>query len=598
MGSSPAGPAQCRRRGLLVARYRAPAAWLASDVHAPVPARLAPSRARFVALEALLLSVFAVRAGVYTAASRGSRMGPLGDARGGGPFRSVRCRSAPALGTRVTTLPLGIFASELVLLVLGFILGALTFSYVIGRHRARMLAKVADQLAQAGLASHVEAVRYPDEVLRKSLKGLVQRIADVEALATTDPQTHLFNRQATVGVLETEIERANRYQRPISVAMFDIDHFKRVNDTHGHAIGDDVLRHVASVLKDNVRSVDSLGRYGGEEFLLVMPETDVDGGMATAENLRRILGRTPVTVVTATGELVFNVAISAGVTGYSGERSLDVDQLLREADSALYGAKESGRDQIQRFQRIHDGSSLTHATIDPEARDKAASIGRAAFDASNRHLLAALADRPGWAGGASQLIADLSADIGRAIGLPEGDIERIRTASLLHDLGKLAIPDEILDKPAALDAHEWRSIVEHPKIGQVVLEQAGAIRDAAQIVLHHHEWYDGRGYPHGLAGAEIPMGSQIVAIADAYEAMISARPYKEPLTHAEAVKELRRHRGVQFDPELVEVFVSLVGEGEPEQAPGVAPTPPPTRGVRARRKAANPTGPRGSMLDR
>ena len=488
-----------------------------------------------------------------------------------------------------TTLPLGAFPSELVLAALGFILGALAFSYVVGRRRARMVAGVADQLARAGLASRVEAVRYPDQVLRKSLQRLAQRIADVEALATTDPQTRLRNRMATLGVLATEIERANRYRRPLSIALFDIDHFKRVNDTHGHAIGDDVLRHVATVLHDNVRSVDSLGRYGGEEFLLVMPETDLEGGVATAEHLRRILGRTPVTVTTPTGDLHFRVSISAGVTGNDGVTTLDIDALLREADSALYGAKEAGRDQVQRFRHLDEGASLSHATIDPLARDKAARIGRAAFDASNRHLLKALADRPGWAGGASQLIADLAADIGRAIGLPEGDIDRIRTASLLHDLGKLAIPDEILSKPTSLDASEWRSIVEHPKIGQVVLEQAGAIRDAAQIVLHHHEWFDGRGYPHGLAGAEIPVGSRIVAIADAYEAMISARPYKSPLTHDEAISELRRQSGTQFDPELVEVFVSLVGEGGAAARPRKAP-PAARRPSASRRAAAQPTG--------
>ncbi len=464
------------------------------------------------------------------------------------------------------TLPLDAMTSQLVLLAVGFILGALTFSYVVGRRRARAVARVADQLARAGLTTRVEAIRYPDEALRTSLEGLAERVADVEALATTDPQTRLLNRMAILGVLSGEIERANRYQRPLSVAMFDIDHFKRVNDTHGHAIGDDVLRHVAGVLQENVRSVDSLGRYGGEEFLLVMPETDLEGGMASAENLRRILGRAPVTVAVQGGELAFPVSISAGVTGHDGIRSLDVDQLLREADSALYGAKEAGRDQVERFRRVDDRTSVTHATIDPVAREKAAKIGRAAFDASNSHLLSALAERPGWAGGASQLIADLSADIGRAIGLPDGDIDRIRTASLLHDLGKLAIPDEILSKPAALDAHEWRSIVEHPKIGQVVLEQAGAIRDAAQIVLHHQEWFVGRGYPHGLAGAEIPIGSRIVSIADAYEAMISARPYKDAMTHDQAVRELRRQKGVQFDPELVEVFVSLVGEGPIEPA--------------------------------
>jgi diguanylate cyclase (GGDEF)-like protein len=427
-----------------------------------------------------------------------------------------------------------------------------------------MVAKIADQLARAGLASRVEAVRYPDDILRRSLEGLAERVADVEALATTDPQTRLLNRMATLAVLSREINRANRYQRPLSVAMFDIDHFKRVNDTHGHAIGDDVLRHVATILRDNVRSVDTIGRYGGEEFLLVMPETDLDGGMSSAENVRRILGRSPVTLETPGGQLVLKISISAGVTGHDGHRSVDVDGLLREADGALYGAKDSGRDQVHRFRPHDDRNSVTHATIDPVARDKAAQIGRAAFDASNLHLLGALAERPGWAGGASQLIADLSADMGRAIGLPEGDIDRIRTASLLHDLGKLAIPDEILSKPAALDANEWRSIVEHPKIGQVVLEQAGAIRDAAQIVLHHHEWFDGRGYPHGLAGAEIPIGSRIVAIADAYEAMISARPYKPAMTHDHAIRELRRNSGIQFDPELVGVFISLVGAGPVE----------------------------------
>jgi HD-GYP domain-containing protein (c-di-GMP phosphodiesterase class II) len=149
----------------------------------------------------------------------------------------------------------------------------------------------------------------------------------------------------------------------------------------------------------------------------------------------------------------------------------------------------------------------------------------------------------------------------RAVGLPEGDIERIQTASLLHDLGKLAIPDRILSKPAPLSPAEWRTIIEHPKIGQVVLEQAGAIRDAAAIVLHHHEWFDGRGYPYGLAGNEIPVGSRIVAIADAYEAMISSRPYKETLTHEQALAELSRARQTQFDPDLVDVFVALFENG-------------------------------------
>ncbi|HXG25455.1 MAG TPA: diguanylate cyclase [Candidatus Binatia bacterium] len=473
-----------------------------------------------------------------------------------------------------TKLPFNVAPTDAAFLGIGFVLGALAFSLLVGRERARALARIADRLARPGAGSDVGAgtggrpaavsrpkVRYPDRMLREAIEQLSQRISEVEALATTDPQTRLLNRTATLRVLAAEIERSNRYGRPLAIALIDIDHFKRVNDTHGHAVGDEVLRHVATVLRENVRSVDSLGRFGGEEFLLVMPETDLDGGIASAENLRRVLGRTTVVVATRPVDLEICVTISAGVTGGDGHRSLDLDQLLREADGALYGAKEAGRDQVVRHRELDERTSLVRATVDPAARVRAADIGRGAFGAAHEHLLGALADRPGWAGGASRLIADLSADMGRAVGLPDADIERIRTASLLHDLGKLAIPDEILSKPSELDPLEWRTIVEHPRIGQVVLEQAGAIRDAAQIVLHHHERFDGTGYPHGLAGNEIPLGSRIVAIADAYEAMISVRPYKPAMSHEEAIAELRRNRGTQFDPELVDLFISLVGEG-------------------------------------
>jgi diguanylate cyclase (GGDEF)-like protein len=446
-------------------------------------------------------------------------------------------------------------------LAIGVILGAGLALLAVVPLRDRRLARAVDELASAmgaeSTATHDSSTVMAADDREPSPNSLVGRVAAVAALASTDPLTRITNRQAALRTLTEEIGRANRYERPLSVAILDIDHFKRINDSHGHPVGDAVLRHIAGLLKANGRSADTLGRYGGEEFILVMPETDVDGGVASVENLRRVVARASF----GQGDRSIGLTISAGVAGGAGRESLDFEALLRHADVALYIAKANGRDQVQQYRGADDEAAVPRALIERSARTQAQRIGQAAFDASQGQLLNALAERAGWAGGASRLIAELAGDLATAVGLPEADVDRIRTASLLHDLGKLAIPDAILDKPAPLTPGEWRTIVEHPKIGQVVLEQAGAIRDAAAIVLHHHEWFDGRGYPYGLSGGEIPLGSRIVAIADAYEAMISDRPYKAAVSHAEAIAELGRQAGSQFDPGLINVFIDLYAKG-------------------------------------
>ncbi|HEX7195267.1 MAG TPA: HD-GYP domain-containing protein, partial [Candidatus Limnocylindria bacterium] len=159
--------------------------------------------------------------------------------------------------------------------------------------------------------------------------------------------------------------------------------------------------------------------------------------------------------------------------------------------------------------------------------------------------------------------ASLATGIGLEMGLPREEIERIRIASLLHDLGKIAIPEEILDKPTTLSDAEWQAIGEHPRIGQVILEQASNLREAIPVVLHHHERFNGGGYPHGLKGSEIPLGARIVSVADAYHAMVHDRPYSAALSHEEALAELREHAGTQFDPEVVEVFCTVYATAVP-----------------------------------
>jgi HD-GYP domain-containing protein (c-di-GMP phosphodiesterase class II) len=161
------------------------------------------------------------------------------------------------------------------------------------------------------------------------------------------------------------------------------------------------------------------------------------------------------------------------------------------------------------------------------------------------------------------MIASLSIGVALHMGLSRLEMDRIRVAALLHDLGKLALPGEILDKPTTLTDVEWQVVGEHPRIGQVILEQATSMREAVPIVLHHHERFDGTGYPHGLRGEEIPLGARIVAVADAYHAMVHERPYKSALTHAQALTELRRHASTQFDPTVVEVFIAIFGDQVP-----------------------------------
>jgi HD-GYP domain-containing protein (c-di-GMP phosphodiesterase class II) len=250
------------------------------------------------------------------------------------------------------------------------------------------------------------------------------------------------------------------------------------------------------------------------------------------------------------------VTMSAGIAGGHGTE-LQLDMLVDQADAAMYAAKSLGRNRTYLFRDLDEDAAVRRAPISSDRRAQAAAIGRWASDTATQALASVLAPQPHHRGRPSDMIASLATGIGLEMGLPPEEIERIRVASLLHDLGKIAVPEEILDKPARLSDAEWQAIGEHPRIGQVILEQASSLREAIPVVLHHHEHFDGAGYPHGLRGNEIPIGARIVAVADAYHAMIHARPYSPALSHAEALAELRSHAGTQFDPVVVEVFCEI-----------------------------------------
>ncbi len=389
--------------------------------------------------------------------------------------------------------------------------------------------------------------------LATAINGIADALADTTDRATFDRLTGVANRQALLASLFNEVERATRYERPLSVAFVDIDHFKTVNDTYGHAAGDIVLRGVAQTIAANLRASDMIGRYGGEEFMLILTETGVEEGTVLTEKIRNLVQRQRYTVENGTD---ISVTISIGIAGGSGQQ-LRMEALVRDADAAMYSAKSLGRNQTYVFAEPDDDARVPRAPISAAGRAQAMEIGRQARDAATQALTDALAPLPHYRGQPSPLIATIAVTLARQLQLPDVEVDRLRVAALLHDVGKIAVPEEILEKPSALTSAEWRTVVQHPRIGQVILEQAAALKDAVPIILHHHERYAGHGYPYGLRGNEIPLGARIVAIADAYDAMIHDRPYKAAMSHDQAIAELRRHAGTQFDPELVELFCDL-----------------------------------------
>jgi diguanylate cyclase (GGDEF)-like protein len=368
-----------------------------------------------------------------------------------------------------------------------------------------------------------------------------------EARATHDRLTGVANRETLLATLATEVDRATRHYKPLSVAFIDIDRFKPINDTYGHNSGDAVLRQVAGILGGSIRASDSFGRYGGEEFMLILPETLPEEAVGLAEDLRTLVMSQHFTIA---GNQTIKATISIGISGGRGSE-LQLDMLVDRADAAMYAAKSLGRNRVRR------------APISPEHRAQATAIGQWANDTATQALASVLAPEPQHRGRPSDMIASLATGIALEMGLPREEIERIRIASLLHDLGKIAIPEEILDKPSTLSDAEWQTIGEHPRIGQVILEQASSLREAIPVVLHHHERYNGGGYPHGLRGSEIPLGARIVAVADAYHAMVHDRPYSAAVNHERALEELRTHAGTQFDPVVVDVFCEIYGAAVP-----------------------------------
>ena len=364
-------------------------------------------------------------------------------------------------------------------------------------------------------------------------------------LALTDPLSGLGNHRSFQERLKHELLRAEADDEPFTLCMIDVDDFKRINDLYGHPVGDRVLASVGRRLRQNGEAF----RLGGDEFALLLPGVTADEALSAAASVLARIGSLELADVGS-------VTASAGVAGFP-HQAFDRDELIRLADSALYWAKEHGKNRVHVYRpdvvELAELRRLAHGP-DRAARFRAAASLARAVDA-----------RDTYTGSHSTRVAELSAWIAHRLGVDREHIELTRLAGSLHDLGKLAIPEEILRKPGPLTDPERLVLQRHPEIGHRMLESLG-VDPVAEWVLHHHERWDGTGYPERLRGDEIPLGARIIFVADAYDAMTSDRAYRGRLTPREAIEELERCSGTQFDPDIVAAFARELVDRTPALA--------------------------------
>jgi len=375
----------------------------------------------------------------------------------------------------------------------------------------------------------------------------------VVALASEDGLTGLLNHRSFHKRLEEEAARIQRMRgpqepEPLALVMVDLDNFGQINNTHGHQGGDVTLVAVATALRESGRASDLPARYGGDEFALILPQTEMDEALAIAERVRGAI--TGLRIVYEGAIIRLNASIGVAILPL---HATTPPELIRAADQAVYLAKHAGKGRIGRpedalLAQGHDlaalATQLEHANV-----------------ATVEALAAAVDAKDPYTRGHSRRVSDYGAAVAYALGWPPEDIARVRRAGLLHDVGKIGVPDAILTKAGPLTTEEFAVIKEHPVVGEMMLSAVPHLREVLPSVRHHHERWDGRGYPDGLAGAAIPPDAAVLMVVDAFDAMTSSRTYRHALPIREARRRLREGSGTQFDARIVAAFEQALSTG-------------------------------------
>jgi diguanylate cyclase (GGDEF)-like protein len=377
------------------------------------------------------------------------------------------------------------------------------------------------------------------------------------SLANTDELTELTNRRHFFDILEREILRAKIKDNPISVMILDLDYFKSVNDTYGHLSGDMILKQVAEVLKQSIYPLDVVSRYGGDEFIILMPSTPPEKAARAAERLRGIIDNHQWKIPNQ----LISITASVGLANSDYRSSLNSRELIEDADSALYAAKRSGGNRVVCYGQINPLQKI----LNPQERDfqelqnKVSSLARQ-LQSHVRGTISAFARatdaviKDPYMVHHAENVRDYAAAIARQMRLSPQTIKQISTAAILMDLGKISIPGHILKKTTPLTEEEKQIVRQHPVATIQILAPIAFFEQESRIIKHHHENFDGSGYPDGLTAKEIPIGSRILAVADTFDAITSDHACIPARSCAHALNEIITNAGSHFDPVVVEAF--------------------------------------------
>lgn len=393
---------------------------------------------------------------------------------------------------------------------------------------------------------------------------------EVKAQAVTDPLTGLYNRRYFEEYLKKEVTRAVRQKQSFSVIGLDLDHLKEINDKFGHAYGDLAIKTVAEVLKRNARSIDTAARMGGEEFNVILPGVDSQGAMIAAERIRKALEAEKL-------DTIDHVTASVGVATFM-EHSDNIEDIMELTDQAMYQSKRNGRNQVTLAKPISETSwqeIAVNTFVDILSKHNIPIKAEMAQDLTHRlknpendvpkEALYTVADmltqtyNPLHHAGIMKSKVLLAVSLAKRFDLPKDEIDNLRIAMLLYDIGNLMLPLELLQKTTPLTEEEREKIKTHPIIAaREILQPISEIQNVIPIIEHHHENWDGTGYPSRIAREEIPMTSQIVLIVDAYYALIEPRTYRAELTPKQAVELIKKDAGKKWNSALVQEFITLV----------------------------------------